>query len=106
MDKRIRQIILFLVIYGFLFLIGFKSGEAYHRMKNRLGFEKIDVTREAFPKRYYIVETRDFGTYSDTTFNEVGDDDTVIRFYQNENLKPLLKLRKLSIYNLKGERIY
>ncbi len=106
MDKRLKKVLLFALAYALLFLVGFKVGEASHRMKNKLQYEKIAITHERLPKRYYIVETHDQGSYSNVTFAEVGDDDPVVKFLRNDKLKPLLKLRKLEIYDLEGERLY
>lgn len=106
MVKKVRMAILFLVIYAFLFWIGFRSGEVYNRTKNKVQVEKIIVKETPPDKLFYVLEERDYGTYKCVEFNEFYENQIIMKFFFNKKLRPLLKLRKLKIYNSKGDRIY
>ena len=103
MDKRLKNLVILLLVYGLVFWLGFRSGEIYNRVKKGMQVEKIRIPTES---SYYAVEEKDFGTYRTVDFYELGDTNVIIKFLFNENLKPLLKLRNIKIYDSKGERIY
>ena len=63
--------------------------------------EKIQIP-SSYIKTYYVVEKDDKGV----VFSEVNESYSVIRFYLNEKLRPLLKLRDIQIYDSNGNRIY
>lgn len=106
MDKKTKNIILFLCAYLLIFWIGFKSGVAYVRMQNKVQVEKIEVPAPQPPPSYYIVEKYDYGNYSNVSFTEVYDNNPIIKIFMNEKLRPLLKTRNIEIYKMDGERIY
>ncbi|MDD5421821.1 MAG: hypothetical protein WC592_01205 [Candidatus Omnitrophota bacterium] len=104
MEKSIKRLIIFLLVYLVLFWIGFRSGEIYNRMKNKVAIERVIIPQS--PRYYYIVENSTGNWGSTVTFSRVGEDDTILQFFFNEKLRPLLKLRDLKIYKNDGERIY
>ena len=108
MDKKAKALILFFGAYLLVFWIGFKSGTIYLRMQNKLQVEMIDIARPpSSPLTYYIVEKRDFGSYSNVIFQEVGEDDIIMKMFMNEKTRPLLKYRDIKIYNrTTGEQLY
>lgn len=103
MDKKTRNVILFLCAYLLIFWIGFKSGAAYLRMQNKVQVEKIEVPVPPPPLlAYYIVERVD----GNVSFTEVWETNPIIKFFMNEKLRPLLKTRNIEIYKMDGEKIY
>ncbi|MDD5496782.1 MAG: hypothetical protein PHP46_06790 [Candidatus Omnitrophica bacterium] len=106
MLEKIRRLVIFLLIYGLILAIGFKSGMSYNRMKNRLAVERIQILETVEPKKYFIVEKYNYGNYSQVNFREENEKDVTMKFFFNESLRPLLKLRDIEIYTSKGERIY
>lgn len=107
MDKKTKAIILFLGAYMLVFWIGFKSGTIYLRMKNRVQVEKVVTVVPPAPPQFYIVEKRDYGSYSAVTY-ESGDEgnNTIIQMFMNEKVRPLLKSRNIKIYKSTGEQVY
>ncbi len=99
MAKMIRRVILFLIVYGLIFWVGFRAGEISNRMRS---FEKV-VSQ---PQTFFLIEKHDYGNYSIVTFDEVSEVHPIIKFFNNKNLKDLLKLRDLQIYKSNGERVY
>ncbi len=56
MGKKIKIAVIALVVYMLVFSVGFKSGEAYLRMKQPMKFEKIMIPPpSSAPNSYYIV---------------------------------------------------
>lgn len=108
MAKRIKIAVLLLAIYLVVFVIGFKSGAMYFRMK------KVETERIALPppfERFFIIERtgdRDDKGYVNASFREANPDDVIIKMFKNEKMRPLLKSgdREIEIYNSTGERIY
>lgn len=92
-----------LLVYVLALWIGFRSGEIYNRMKNKVQIEKIAVTSLTQPKIFFVVEKKDNG---DVEFSKAGEEDVIIKFLYNEKLKPLLKRKDIEIYDSKGARIY
>ncbi len=108
MSEKIRRVIIFFIVYGLIFLIGFKTGITYLRMKTKIEVEKVLIKDEevAGPKVYYIVEKYNYGSHSHVFFYEQNDNDVIMKFFYNEKLKPLLKMRDIKIYTKEGEEIY
>lgn len=108
MFEKIRRLIIFFIIYGLIFWVGFKTGVSYNRTKSKIVVEKIIIEQEKTDKikNYYIVEKNNYGNYSQVTFREEYNTGLTMKFFLNKNLRPLLKLRDLKIYTSKGERIY
>lgn len=107
MDKKTKNVILFLCAYLLIFWIGFKSGAAYLRMHNKVQVEKIEIPVPPPPQpMYLIVEKRDYGSYSNVDFTQVWEDNPIIKIFMNEKLRPLLKSRNIEIYRMNGERVY
>lgn len=114
MSEKIRKLVLFSLVYGLIFWIGFKSGVSYNRIKNKIAVEKIIIEQEPqepqpktkILKIYYIVEKYNYGNHSQATFREESESGLTMKFFFNKNLRPLLKLRDIKIYTSKGERIY
>lgn len=103
MDKKIKTAILMLVVYLFVFGIGFKSGAAYLRMQRKVQVERILV--RDYPE-FYIVENHNYGSYSSVTFEKANKDSLIIDMFMNEKLRPLLKARDIKIYKPTGEQVY
>ena len=103
MEKKVRNVVLLLALYVLIFIVGFRAGEIYNRMKRGFKAEKVVVPISDI---YYVVEDRDYGTYRYTDFRECGSGDPLIQFLYNENLKPILGEKKLRIYKSSGDRIY
>lgn len=104
MAKEVRKIVWLLAVYIIIFWIGFRSGEIYNRIKNKVKIENVVIpVGMPEPRKFYIVETDRLGGIS---FADVDETDVRIKFFLNKNLKPLLKLRNLKIYTVRGERIY
>ena len=104
MAAKAKSVIILLAVYLLIFWVGFRSGEIYNRIKKGFRLERIVVPVE---KRdvFYIVEQRD--STVDFTKCDIADGKNVIMdLYNNEKLRPLLKLKKLQIYDSKGDRIY
>ena len=100
-----KKIIVFLLFYVLTLLVGFRLGETHNRIKNRVKVEKIQIPVKE-EELYYIVEERNADGESFFTFDKVADTNIHLCFLFNEKLKPLLKLKKIQIYNKKGEQIY
>lgn len=106
MDKKVKNVILFLCAYLLVFWIGFKSGAIYVRMRHKVQVEKIEVPAAPTPISYYIIEKNNYGSYSSVNYIEAGEDHTMIKMLKNEKLRPLLKVRDIEIYKADGERVY
>ena len=105
-DKKIKKAVLILVFWAIVFWVGFRSGEVYNRMKTKIQVERILAPVVPKVRAYYLVERRRYNGYSTVSFDQIGDQDAVIKFFLNKELRPLLKLRDLKIYTSKGGRIY
>lgn len=105
MTKSIKAVML-LGIYILLFWVGFRSGEIYNRMRNKLKIEKVVIHQLPPEKLYYIVETYYNKGYKETGFEMATDNDVRIKFFLNKKMRPLLRLRDIKIYTQKGDRIY
>lgn len=105
MSKKTRTVILFLIGYTIALLVGFRSGEVYNRMKNRVMVEKVEMPAEPtrVVNRYYAVE---ISRGNDASYSEFSENDVLIKIFNNEKLRPLLKLKNIQIYNKDGERLY
>lgn len=101
MAERVRKTLMVLAVLALVFWAGYKTGEVLARMKTVI-VERIAPA----PKRFFIVEKYSYGSYSHVSFDEVGEDHPVVKFFFNEKLRPLLKLRDIKIYTDKGENIY
>jgi len=109
MDKVFKKLIVYTVIYAVIFLVGFKSGSIYNRMMKKSEAQKIIIPEEPEepePTHYYIVEKRDYGSYTHVNFTAADENHILIRFLFNENLKPLLRLRDIKIFTEEGKQIY
>ena len=106
MDKKIRNIVIFSCVYLLIFWIGFKSGAAYLRMQNKIRVEKIEIPEPPPPVFYYVVEKNNYGSYSNVNIVEVKKDNTLMKIFFNDKLRPLLKTRDIEIYTMDGDRIY
>jgi hypothetical protein len=103
MDNKRRQVILFIIAYALVFVVGFRAGEIYNRMKRGYKAEGIVVPVQG---SYYVVEERDYGTYRYTDIFECGTDHVLIKCLLTEKLKPLLKSKNIQIYDMNGDRVY
>ncbi len=103
MEKKVRNVALFLALYVLIFIVGFRSGEIYNRMKKGYKAEKVVVP---ILDVYYVVEERDYGTGRYTDVRTCGDGDPLIQILYNEKLKPILEEKKVRIYKSNGDRIY
>lgn len=103
MEKKDRGLALFLALYVLIFVVGFRSGEIYNRMKRGYKAEKVVVPASDV---YYVVEERDCGAGRYTDVRECGSGDPLIQFLHNEKLKPILEQKKVRIYKSDGDRIY
>lgn len=103
MEKKVRSVVLFLAVYVLIFMVGFRSGEIYNRMKKGYKAEKVVVPVSDV---YYVIEERDYGTYRYTDIRECGSSDPLIQFLYNEKLKPILEQKKVRIYKSNGDRVY
>jgi len=99
MDK-IRKALLLVLIYLVIFWVGFRSGEIHYRTKKFSASQKISI------QDYYIIETFHYGSHTIANFYRANEEDIVIKFLKDENLRPLLKMRDLKIYTPEGKRIY
>ena len=107
MDKKIKNAILMLGLYLLVFGIGFRSGGAYVRMKNRITVERIAMPLPPPEiQKYFIVNNHDYGTYRVTDFALINDLDVIIKMFKNEKLRPLLKKLDIEIYSESGEKLY
>ena len=108
MSEKIRRVIIFFIVYGLIFWIGFKTGVIQNRMKNKVIIEKMLIKQEEVAENpaYYIVEKYNYGTYSQVAFRLETENDLTIKIFLNEKLKPLLKLRDIQIYTTEGEQVY
>ena len=101
MAEKIRKMLMAMAVLALVFWAGYKTGEVLARMKT------VPVERIApAPKRFFIVEKHNVGSYSYVTFEETGEENPTIKFFFNEKLRPLLKLRDIEIYTDKGDKIY
>lgn len=105
MPEKRKKALIFILIYGLIFILGFKSGEISNRIKNKLKLEQIPVSTQT-NRIFYVTEKLDFGTYKETRFYELGENDILIKMFMNKTTRPLLKKRDLEIYDTKGERLY
>ncbi len=103
MAEKIRKFILVFVAVFIVFWIGFKSGVVSSRISNKLRMEAIKIP---YRETFFIVETVGEGDSKRVTYSGVPESDVIILFYQNEKLRPLLKLRDIQIYKDSGDRIY
>lgn len=107
MVRKTIKLALFLSIYLIALWIGFRSGEMYNRMRNKVQVETIAIPTAQEPDDiFYVVEEHDYGAYKAVEFAQIYESHIFMRFLRNSNLKPLLGRRKIEIYNLKGDRIY
>lgn len=108
MDKKIKGVILFLGAYLLVFWIGFKSGTIYLRTQNKVQVERIEIPAPPPPVStlFYLVERRNYGSYSAVNVDEISADSVTMKMFKNEKLRPLLKLRDIEIYDVNGEKIY
>lgn len=112
MRKKIKIAILLIGIYLIVFWIGFKSGGIYLRMHNKIQAEKIEIAMqqeappEAPPIDFLLVEKINYDKYSTVNFEELHPVSIIMKIFNNEKLRPLLKLRNIEIYKGDGERIY
>ena len=85
MVERIRRVVIILIVCVCLFWVGFKTGLAYNRTKNKIAVEKIRIEMEepAPPQLYYIVEHFDYGTYKRTEYREEGRAGLIMRLFFN-----------------------
>jgi hypothetical protein len=105
MDKK--KTIVYLVAFYLVFLwLGFRAGEMYARMKNKLTVEKITVSEDPHTQMFYVVEKEKYGDHTNVKFSDVDSNDVLIKFLYNDKLKPLIKLRDVEIYDSEGERVY
>jgi hypothetical protein len=102
MGKKIKAAILLICVYLLVFWVGFKSGSMYLRMQQKAGDPKVAMEF----KQFYLVETNDYGTYSNVSFRKADANTLEIEMFMNEKLRPLLKLRDIKIYKETGERVY
>lgn len=105
MDK-IRKIVLLLGVYLLIFWIGFKVGEAKHRMTSDMEEKKERLVQERLVQEYYIVEKNNCGNCSSVSFQHANENSSIMRFYLNPKLRSLLKLGDVQIYTPEGKRIY
>lgn len=105
-DKTVKKVILILAFWALVFWVGFRSGEVYNRMKTKILVERILAPAKPMVRSYYLVERHQYNGYSTVTFDEVGDQNAVMKFFFSKKLRPLLKLRDIKIYASKGGRIY
>ncbi len=107
MDKKTKNVVILLCAYLLIFWIGFKSGAAYLRMQNKVQVEMIEIPTPPPPlPMYYVIEKRDYGSYSNVEFTQALEDNPIIKIFMNEKMRPLLKARNIEIYKADGERIY
>ncbi len=90
-----------------IFLVGFKSGKIY----DRLEMTQDKASREKGAARenkgtFYLVEDVDYGSYKQVQYSRVDENNLIVKFLFNKDLKHLLKFKELKIYNAKGERVY
>lgn len=107
-EKMIRRIVVFLIIYGLIFLVGFRSGEIANRMKNKTKIETIPIPRPIGPvdRHFYTIERTDHGIFKELSFQEISESNTIMKFFFNKKLRPYLKMRDLKIFSSRGVRIY
>ena len=103
MEKKVRSVVLVLVLYVVIFIVGFRTGEIYNRLKKGYKAEKVVVP---ISDVYYVVEDRDYGTYRYTDVRACGDGDPLIQLLNNKKLKPILEQKKVQIYKSNGDRVY
>ena len=103
MEKKARSAVLVIVLYVVIFIVGFRAGEIYNRMKKGYKAEKVVVPVSDV---YYVVEERDYGTYRYTDVRACGDGDPLIQILYNAKLKPILEEKKVRIYKSNGDRVY
>lgn len=107
MENKKRNIVIFIGAYLLVFWVGFNSGSIYSRMHKTMKFEQVELAKAVTPPAvYYVLENKDYGNYKAVTFNEIYENDILIKMLKNEKLKPLLKERDMSIYDAEGNKIY
>lgn len=105
MGNKVRKVVLFLFLYSAVLWIGFKLGESYQRSTTKIDVEKIKIPAKE-DRVYYLVEEHNSGGNSYFTFDKVNDLNVNICFLNNEKLRPLLKLKNVSIYSEEGQKLY
>ena len=104
MAAKAKSVIILLAVYVLIFWVGFRAGEIYNRVEKGFRLERIAVPVQNVDA-YYIVEER--GSAVEFTKCAVSDtNNAIMDIYNNEKLRPLLKLKKIQIYDSKGDRIY
>jgi len=106
MDGRVRKFLILGSLYVLALWIGFRAGEIYVRSTTKIQVQKILVPEVNAIEVYYVVEEVDYGTRKDWAFYTLDSNHAMIKCLFNEKLKPLLKLKKMQIYNAKGDRVY
>lgn len=107
MSKETRKIVILLIVYLIALWTGFRSGEIYNRMKNKIKIERVGIpcVKVIPSKLFYIVEKRGDAD-KDIVYTEIPETDIIMKLYFNEKLRPLLKSRNIQIYTKNGERLY
>lgn len=85
-----------------IFLLGFRTGMV-HEQRNKMPQVIVQQPQPSKEEPYYVVEG-DLPNIKE--FYPVNSTHTIMQFIRLKNLRPILKAKKIRIYNLKGERIF
>lgn len=107
MEKSKKLIIWAIVLYCFMFYVGYKSGQMNARLRSKIKIDaKVSIPEDN--KLFYIVEKQkhiDGDSYNIQTAN-VSENNPFMRFYFNEKMRHFLKLVNVSIYDQDGNMLY
>ncbi len=101
MAKEVRRPFLILLACALVFLIGFRSGEIYNRMKKKT--ERIVIVQGDIKQRfYYLVQ----GKPPRLGLDVVDERDVRMKFFLQRKMRHFLRLNRIKIYSKRGVRIY